>query len=146
MLVMLRAGSIGREMIYTSTVHAVVDSAEFFKSSLHHVVHTGFIGDVNFHRYRLERGVIGELLALFGSGQCALFIDVCKGNAFGSGFGKGEGCFFANAAGGLKEPGQRGLVIGWMKTLAPVTSAMPPNESLPAMFAQNSRVFGVDDY
>ena len=78
-------------MAYTSTIHTVVDSTEFFKSSLHHVVHTGFIGDVNFHRYRLKRGVFGELLAPFGSGQSTFFVDICKDNAFGSGFGKGEG-------------------------------------------------------
>ena len=91
-------------MAYTSTVHTIVNPAKFFKSTLDHVVHTGLIGDVNLHRYRLERGILGALFAFFGSGQGTFFVDVRQSHAFGSGFGKGEGCFFANAAGGLKEP------------------------------------------
>ena len=132
-------------MTYTSTINTVVDSAEFLQSSLHHVVHTSFIGDVNFHRYRLERGVLGELLALFGSGQGACFIDVGEHDTFGSSFGKREGSFFANAAGGLTKLGQQGLVAGWMKTLAPVTSAIPSNETLPAISIQGLRKSDSDE-
>lgn len=72
-------------------------------------------------------------------------VGVCKCDAFGSSFGKGKGCFFANAAGSLKESSQQGLVMGETKTLAPVTSAMPPNEILPAMLTQDPRMFGVDN-
>ena len=129
-----------RAITYTSTINTVVDSAKFLYGSLHHVIHTSFIRDVNFHRYRPEGGVLGELLALFGSGQGACFIDVGKHHTFGSSFGKREGSFFANAAGGLTKLGQRGRVAGWMKTLAPVTSANPSNETLPAIFIQRVRI------
>lgn len=95
-----------RGMAYTSTVHTVIDSAERLESSLHHVVHTGFIGDVDFHDHRLERGVFGEQSTLIGSGQRALLVDVCKNHGPRSSFSKGNGGFFANAAGGLKEPSQ----------------------------------------
>ena len=114
-----KQGKDAMGVAYTSTVHIVVDSAKFFKSSLHHVLHTFFIGDVNFHCYRLERGVLGEFLALFGSSQGALFVDVCKRHTFGASFGKCKGCFFANAAGGLKQPSQQGFVMGQMKRACP---------------------------
>ena len=93
-----------REIAYASTDHTVVDSAEFFKSSLHHVVQTGFISDVDFHSYCLERDVLGKLLASLSSSEGAFFVDICEGYAYCSGFRKGEGCFFANAASCLKEP------------------------------------------
>ena len=64
------------------------------------------LGDVNLYCYGLKSGVLGELLALFSSGQGSLFINVCKEHAFGFGLGKGDGCFFASAAGGLREPSQ----------------------------------------
>ncbi|KAL9130763.1 MAG: hypothetical protein Q9175_006938 [Cornicularia normoerica] len=116
-------GDYARGMAYTGTVHTVVDSAELFQG-----------------------GLLGELLALFGSGQSALFVDVCTCHAFSSSFGKSDGCFFANAAGGLKERSQRGFVMGLMKTLAPVTSAMPSNETVPVMLSQDPRILGVDDF
>ncbi len=101
-----------RAMTYPSTVNTVVDSAVLFQGSVHHVVHTSFIGDVNFHRYRLEGGVLGEVLALFGSSQGACFIDVGEHDTFGSSFGKREGSFFANAAGGLTKLGQQERAAG----------------------------------
>lgn len=82
------------EMTYTSTVHIVIDSAEFFNRSLHHVVHTDFIDDVDLHGYRLKRDVLGKFSALFDNDQNVVLVDVCKDNAFGSDFDKGEGCFF----------------------------------------------------
>lgn len=35
------------------------------KNSLHHVVHTGFISDVNVHRHRLERGLTRQMSCLY---------------------------------------------------------------------------------
>lgn len=36
--------------------------------------------------------------------------------------------------------------MGLMKTLAPVTSAMPSNETVPVMLSQDPRILGVDDF
>lgn len=143
---MLRTGSIQGGWVYTSTIHTVVDVTQYYESSLHHVVHTGFTGDVNVPRYRLEKSVLGNCLALISSGRGALLVDVCKYYSFGSSFGKGEGCILANAAGSLKEPSQRGLVVGSMKSLTPVTSAIPPNETLADMLTMDLRIINVYDF
>ena len=75
-------------------------------------MHTGFIRDVNFDRCSLIRTMDGQLLALLGSGQGTLFVYVCKGYAFGSGFSKGKRSFFTNAACGLEKSSQQDFVMG----------------------------------
>ena len=71
----------------------------------------------------------GEFTALFGSSLGTFFVEVCKNYTFRSGMSKSKGRLFANAASGLKEPNQKRVIMVWVKMLAPVTSATPPNES-----------------
>ena len=92
-----------RGMAYTRAVHVVVDPTKLFQCERHHIVDTSFFCNVHFHRCCLEIGMCGEIPALFGSDLGTFFIDVCKNHTFASGLSKGNGCFFANAAGGLKE-------------------------------------------
>ena len=105
------AGPCERDMAYTGAVHTVINSTKLFQRGCHHVIDTSFVGNVHFHRYCLERRMCGELTALFGSGLGTFFIDICKNHTSASGLSKSKGCLFANAAGGLREPSQRNIIM-----------------------------------
>lgn len=85
----------GGASTYTGTVDIVVNPTKGFCGFLHHLLHAGFISDIDFQRYRLEVGARCKFLALLGSVVGTLEIDICEGDALGSGFSKGESCFFA---------------------------------------------------
>lgn len=96
-----KLGFFWESVTYTSAVHVIIYTAEFFDSCINHLLHALLVCHVDVYREDATGWVGGVGFTFLRGGSGGGEREVCEEDAGGAGFGEGETGVFADAAAGL---------------------------------------------